>query len=82
MPEFSNDILNVNEVAQELRCSKAHVYHAIKGTIPGLTPLPAITLGRRKLVRRSTLEKWKRFNERVPANAMIDPSLKNHAADA
>lgn len=74
-----SDILTVAEVAQNLRCSKAHVYHAINGTIPGVSPLPSISLGRRRLIRRGTLEQWKRENERAHAGAMIDPSLRNHA---
>jgi excisionase family DNA binding protein len=76
------DVLTVAEVATDLRCSKAHVYKAILGTVEGVTPLPAISLGRRRLVRRSTLEHWKHVNERSSADAMIDPSLKNHAVDA
>jgi len=80
--ELRDQVLTVPEVARELRCSKAHAYHAINGTIPGVSPLPAISLGRRKLVRRSTLEEWKRANERAAAGVMIDPSLKNHAVDA
>jgi excisionase family DNA binding protein len=57
-------ILTVAEVAKDLRCSKAHVYHAINGTVPGVSPLPAIIMGRRKLIRRSTLEQWKAANEK------------------
>jgi excisionase family DNA binding protein len=75
-------ILTVAEVAIDLRCSKAHVYKTINGTIEGVSPLPAIMHGRRRLVRRSTLEEWKRANERASPGAMIDPSLKKHAADA
>ena len=77
-----DEVLTAAEVAQELRCSKGHVYNAICGNIPGVSPLPAISMGRRRLVRRSTLEQWKRTNERTLGGAMIDPSLKNHAVDA
>ena len=56
-------ILTIQEVADDLRCSKAHVYNAINGTVEGVSPLPAIQMGRRKLVRRSTLERWKDANE-------------------
>jgi excisionase family DNA binding protein len=82
VPELGSDLLNVAEVAQSLRCSKAHVYHLINGTVRGVSPLPAISLGRLRLVRRSTLEHWKDENERPATNAMINPSLKNHAVDA
>jgi excisionase family DNA binding protein len=77
-----SEILNADEVAKDLRCSKAHVYKAINGKIRGVSPLPAIGMGRRRLVRRSTLEQWKAANERTALDAMIDPSLKNHAVGA
>lgn len=57
------EILTVAEVAAELRCSKAHVYNAIAGKVEGVCPLPAISMGRRKLVRRGALEQWKQLNE-------------------
>ena len=58
-----DEILTVAEVATELRCSKAHVYNAIAGKVEGVSALPAISMGRRKLVRRSALEQWKKLNE-------------------
>lgn len=65
MPEPTQpQILTAEEVARELRCSVAHVYHAIAGKIRGVSPLPAIQMGRRKLVRREALERWKLENER------------------
>jgi len=58
-----DEILTATEVATELRCSKAHVYNAIAGKVEGVSALPAISMGRRKLVRRSALEQWKKLNE-------------------
>ena len=52
-------------VAQELRCSKAHVYNVIRGKVDGVSPLPVITMGRRCLIRRSTLDTWMEQNESV-----------------
>ena len=69
-----DEILTVAEVAIELRCSKAHVHNAINGKVSGVSPLPAIPMGRRKLVRRSALERWKRANERGSLDAMIPAS--------
>jgi len=63
MKTLSDEILTISEVAAELRCSKAHVYNAINGKVAGVSVLPAIHMGRRKLVRRSALERWKRENE-------------------
>ena len=59
----SDPVLTVTEVAVDLRCSRAHVYNVIKGKVDGVTPLPVIRMGRRTLVRRSSLELWKRAVE-------------------
>ena len=59
----SDPVLTVTEVAVDLRCSKAHVYNVIKGKVDGVRPLPVIRMGRRTLVRRSSLELWKRAVE-------------------
>jgi len=80
--EAQDGILTISEVARDLRCSKAHVYKTINGLVLGVSPLPAISLGRRRLVRRSTLEAWKQANEHAGADAMMIASLKNHAVDA
>jgi hypothetical protein len=61
---MSSDIMTAKEVANDLRCSKAHVYRLINGEINGLTPLPCLPLGRKKVVMRSSLEAWKLANER------------------
>jgi excisionase family DNA binding protein len=76
------DILTIMEVAVALRCSRAHVYNLVAGRIRGVQPLPVIALGRRKLIRRSSLENWKRTNERVFTNGMLPPSPDIDAADA
>jgi hypothetical protein len=60
----ADEILNASEVAKDLHCSKSQVYKAINGMVAGVSPLPAIALGHRRLVRRSSLEEWKRANER------------------
>ena len=70
----NNEILTVSEVAIELRCSKAHVYNAIAGKVEGVCPLPAISMGRRKLVRRAALERWKEANEGAGRDANMASS--------
>ena len=57
-------ILTIREVAQELRCSKAHVHNLINGRVRGVKALPAIPLGRRRIVRRESLNEWIASNER------------------
>ncbi len=75
----SNDILTVAEVAAELRCSKAHVYKAINGKVTGVSRLPAISMGRRRLVRRTTFEAWKTANEGQTPGGMMPPPGINAA---
>jgi hypothetical protein len=57
------EVLTLSEVALRLRCSKAHVCNAINGKVRGVTPLPAINMGRRKLICASALELWLAQNE-------------------
>ena len=57
-------LLTVTEVARELRCSRAHVHNLINGRVSGVKPLPAIPLGRRRIVRRESLNEWIATNER------------------
>jgi len=56
-------VLTAMEVARELRCSKAHVFNLINGKVSGISPLPALWLGRRRLVRRRSLDYWIAANE-------------------
>jgi len=70
----SNQVLTVAEVAEELRCSKAHVCNIINGKVVGVLRLPVICLGRRRLVRRETLEEWKKANEMRQLDGNIGPS--------
>ena len=57
------DLLTMAEVAQLLHVSKAHVCNAIAGRVAGCPPIPAVSLGRRKLVRRESLLHWIEQNE-------------------
>jgi excisionase family DNA binding protein len=68
------EIMTVEEVAQRLRCSKAHVCNAINGKVSGVTTLPAISMGRRKLIRVSALAAWLAQNEPGGGNAMKEAS--------
>src|SRR5262245_25168748 len=53
-------LLTLPEIANELRCSKGHVSNLMNGKVPGVPLLPTIALGRRRLVRRSSFEHWKK----------------------
>lgn len=59
------DLLTLSEVADLLHCSKAHVSNAVSGRLPGCPPIPAVSLGRRKLVRRASLLSWIERNETI-----------------
>jgi excisionase family DNA binding protein len=63
-PEASTRVLTVVEVSGLLRCSKAHVHNLINGKVPGVAPLPSLSLGRRRLVRRESLVQWLAASER------------------
>jgi len=64
MDDPAPELLTLNDVAEILRCSKAHVSKAVRGEVHGITPIPAIGLGRRKLVRRESLLQWIEANDR------------------
>jgi excisionase family DNA binding protein len=57
-------VLTVPEAARLLRCSKAHVHHLISGKVPGVTPLPSLWLGRRRLILKASFEQWLERSER------------------
>jgi hypothetical protein len=68
-----NEILTAQDVARELRCSVDLVYKVINGKVRNVSPPPAIPMGRRKLVQRAALQKWKRVNEKDLGNGKIPP---------
>ena len=52
------EVLTTREGAQMLRCSKAHFCNLLNGVVPGVPKLPYLQLGRRRLVRKTTLIQW------------------------
>lgn len=76
-------ILTVAEVAADLRCSKAQIYKVIRGEVAGVSQLPSIPIGRRRVVRRNALERWKRTNETGSAlHGMLPESSEVSPLDA
>jgi excisionase family DNA binding protein len=55
-------VLTAKEVAEDLRCSRSQVYRLMSGSVEGLTVLPHLALGRKRVVLRSLLEQWKQQN--------------------
>ena len=56
--ESATRILTISEVAEVLRCSKAHVHKALSGRISGVPQLAYLSLGRRKLVPKEWFDHW------------------------
>jgi hypothetical protein len=79
-PSRTNELLTAAELATELRISKAQVYRLINGDVEGVTPLPALPLGRRRVVQRSSFEAWKRANEKN--RAIVAGESELNAVDA
>jgi excisionase family DNA binding protein len=61
------ELLTLAAVAKLLHCSRAHVSNVIAGRVHDCPPIPAVRLGRRKLVRREALVEWIAENERRKA---------------
>ncbi|HZQ55320.1 MAG TPA: helix-turn-helix domain-containing protein [Bryobacteraceae bacterium] len=74
------DLLTLTAVADLLHCSKAHISKIIAGRVPGCPPIPAVRLGRRKLVRRQALRAWLERNENAAIPAKIRSSPVRDAA--
>ena len=58
MQPSTPDLLTFDEVARTLRCSKAHLSNVLNGKVASLPPLPHVSLGRRKLIRKTALDQW------------------------
>ena len=71
-------ILTAKEVAEDLRCSKSQVYRLMNGDVVGLPVLPHLALGRKRVVPRSALEKWKQQN----ISGMIRTDSEKNTVDA
>lgn len=61
----NSEVLTMKETATIMRCSKAHVANLLNGKVSGVMPLPCIRVGRRKLIRRRSLEIWQDTVERA-----------------
>jgi hypothetical protein len=61
-------LLTLADVAELLHCSKAHICNIVAGRVHGCAPIPSVSLGRRKLVRREALQSWIAHNEHTAAN--------------
>ena len=69
-------LLTLADVAALLHCSKAHICNIVAGRVHGCPPIPSVSLGRRKLVRREALLSWIEHNEHAAANDNV-PGVAN-----
>jgi hypothetical protein len=76
------DLLTLAEVARLLHCSKAHVCNAVAGRLPGCAPIPSVSLGRRKLVRRASLLSWVENSEKAAIAGKIPLSPERSRRNA
>jgi|SRR5580692_1525795 hypothetical protein len=77
--EFMNGLddfglLTLADVAGLLHCSKAHICNIVSGRVRGCPPIPSVSLGRRKLVRREALQSWIEHNEHAAVSDTIRTS--------
>jgi len=68
------DLLTLADAAALLHCSKAHICNAVRGRVPGCAPIPAVSLGRRKLIRRESLRRWIETNEIIANDGKLTTS--------
>jgi excisionase family DNA binding protein len=73
-------LLTLSEVAKFLHCSKAHVSNVVAGRVHGCPPIPALRLGRRILILRTSLEAWIAANDRVAVNIPPKPVARISAS--
>jgi hypothetical protein len=76
------DLLTLAEVAKLLHCSKAHICNAVAGRLPGCPAIPAVSLGRRKLVRRASLLSWIENSEKAAIAGKIPLSPERSRRNA
>ena len=70
-------LLTIADVAEVLHVSKAHVSNAVAGRLRGCAPIPSVSIGRRKLVRRETLLSWIEANEQAKIEASPERGRKS-----
>jgi hypothetical protein len=61
------EILNVDNIAELLQCSRARARKLITGRVTGLPGIPHVPAGRLLLVRRTVLMQWLREQEKTLA---------------
>ena len=73
-------LLTLDDVAAILHCSKAHVANIVAGKVWDCPAIPAVRLGRRRLVRRASLEAWIAANDRIADKISPSPERVRRSA--
>ena len=81
--ENTTALLTIREIATILQCSKTHVARLLDGRVRGADPISHIRLGRRKVVRRLTFDRWLQASESSPtANSRQSLNqMEDHAVE-
>ena len=53
-----SSVMSLQQAADYLQVSKAHLANVINGKVPGVSPVRAARLGRRVLIKREWIEEW------------------------
>jgi hypothetical protein len=65
-----HEILDVQGAAEYLHCSKSHVSNILNGKVPNVPPIPHVSAGRKKLIRRAALVEWFKAQEAASLKVM------------
>lgn len=51
-------VMTLQQAADYLRISKAHLSNVIGGKVPGVQPMRSVRIGRRILIRQEWMDQW------------------------
>ena len=63
-PETQASVLTLQQAADYLQVSKAHLSNVIAGKVAGVRPVRSFRLGRRILIKREWIDEWLELGER------------------
>lgn len=56
-------IFDIQAAANYLTCSKSHVSNILNGKVANVPPIPHVSAGRKKLIRRAAIDEWIKAQE-------------------
>ena len=64
-------MFDVQAAANYLTCSKSHLSNILNGKVANVPPIPHVSAGRKKLIRRAALVEW--FKAQEAASLKVTP---------